>query len=456
MGLNRRSFLLASSLPAVITGIQGCSISDRQQDSCVTESGKKPFITPDCRLAGMELAELLDRFQCDFFERFTPFFLEHMVDYENGGFFPYTELDGRSRSGSTKRVWWIGRGIWAVSFLYNHLDRHQRFIDIADKAAAILLKNKPSGDDFWPTPLEHSGIPADSQAPSLYEDMFAAEGLAELAEATGDSSLRKLAKETVLKCMRRYDSPEYEYSSTYGLDIQPLAAPRIVGHWMVFLNTSSKMLRYEDDNELRAICDRCIDALFTYHLNPEFDLLNEIIHHDLSRPDNGFEQFSYTSHALETFWMVMWEAERCNNPHMFLKAAHLFKRHVQVSWDDVYGGIFPGVEHVLSNRWQLDKQMWAQVEVLVGCLMLVEHTGDSWAADMFVRMYRYFQVKYSLEEKGCPLWLLGGDRTLATKREGTGGYYHNARWLMLSILMLERMVERDGKVSGLIPDGMLL
>ncbi len=433
--MKRRSFF--NSIPAFCSA--GALSVSGGYNSAASDSGHKAF-SPDTLLAGMTLPELLEQHKHDLIERFIPFFMEHMVDHERGGFYPYTDLEGSPRDDGGKRIWWTGRGLWTVSTFYRLIDQNNDFLTIAEKAADLIIKNAPDGDNFWPSPLNHDGSPSSKQAPALYEDMFAAEGLAALAAATGEKRCRDLAKHTILKCLRRYDSPDYEYLSTYGLAIEPLKAPRILGHWMVFLNTCSQLLAVEHDNELLAVADRAIDALLEHHLNPSFDLMNEIICHDLSRPDNGFEQFSYTSHALETMWMLMSEAERRGDEALFTEAAHLFRRHVEVSWDDVYGGIFHGASHVDNNQWLLGKSMWAQVEVLVGCLLLFRHNGDTWAAEMYGKMYRYFQENYSLEDRGCPLWLLGGDRTLAAERAGTGDYYHNARWLMLSTVMLNDMV----------------
>ena len=43
-------------------------------------------------------------------------------------------------------------------------------------------------------------------------------------------------------------------------------------------------------------------------LSPRFNLLNELINHDLSRPKNEYEQLDYAGHAIETLWRVMYEA----------------------------------------------------------------------------------------------------------------------------------------------------
>ena len=279
--------------------------------------------------------------------------------------------------------------------------------------------------------------------------MFVAEGLAQLAEAAGERRYRSLAKETVLKCLRIYDRPDYVYTVTYGPKADPFPGPRVIGHWMVFINTISQMLNYESDAELESVLARCTEAVLKGHLHPEYLLLNEVRTHDLSIPEGPFSQFSYSGHAYETLWMIMAEAARRKDAAMFAEAADLFIRHVRVSWDDVYGGEFAGLVNVDDNVWETSKSAWAQVEVMVGCLLILEHRGDLRAKEMYEKMYPYFRDRYSLEKQGCPLWLLGGDRNLKAPRPGTGDTYHIPRWLMLNLLTIDRIIGRQGKVSGL-------
>ena len=205
----------------------------------------------------------------------------------------------------------------------------------------------------------------------------------------------------------------------------PPDAPRILGHWMLFLIVTTRMLRYNDDPEIKAIADRAIDAIMNYHFNPEFYLLNEILCHDLSLPDNEFAQFVYTGHAMETLWMVMWEAVRRQDRQLLLAAAQRFRRHVEISWDDVYGGVFRSLNHVNKNLWELDKQMWTQVEILVGTLLAYEHGGFDWTVEWYGKMYNYFVKNFSLKKYNSPMWLLGGSRRPWDEpRQGTGAIYH--------------------------------
>jgi hypothetical protein len=60
------------------------------------------------------------------------------------------------------------------------------------------------------------------------------------------------------------------------------------------------------------------------------------------------------------------------------------------------------------------------------------------------------QEKFPLKKHGFPMWQMGGDRKVThqphTSRKGN---YHHPRHLMHNLLVLERMIERGGKISGI-------
>ena len=179
---------------------------------------------------------------------------------------------------------------------------------------------------------------------------------------------------------------------------------------MVLLNVASQMLMVRHEPGVDAIACRALDAVMNYHYNPAFRLNNELLNHDLSRPQNEYGQLVYTGHAIETLWMVLYEAVRRKDKKLFDLAAERFRFHVEVAWDDVYGGVFRNLQNVDQNVWSLDKVLWAQEEVLIGDLCIVEHAGKAWAREMFSRMFSYVQEKYPLRRHGLPLWIFSADR----------------------------------------------
>jgi mannose/cellobiose epimerase-like protein (N-acyl-D-glucosamine 2-epimerase family) len=398
------------------------------------------------KIAGYSPEELLNQYRIYLFEDFLPFMEKYVIDHELGGFLWNTDRSGRNIT-TNKRAWYDGRGIWVYSFLYNNFRKDSSYLDTAEKTVNFVLKIKPEDKSLWPPSYTREGKELKDFPIDIYGDLFMAEGLAEFSKASQDVRYLTIAKEILLKCLNLYDSNDFSYYVDYGPEAPAIPAPRIVGHWMVLLRTSFCLLSHGPDNEIESIIRRCIDALMNYHNNPEFDLINEVLNHDLSRSEGPFSQFVYAGHVIETMWMIMYEAVRIKDKKLFDSAAEKFKKHVEVAWDDVYSGVFRALDNVDSNIWKVDKVLWEQAEVLIGALYMIEQTGDPWAYQWFEKMYRYVIETYPLKKYGYPLWNIGGDRKVTFVKEGTRiENYHHPRHLMLNILTLERIIKAGSKV----------
>ncbi|HDY88935.1 MAG TPA: hypothetical protein ENH82_12585 [bacterium] len=439
--MRRRAFLSASSCTAAISALTGVGGCDKTSQ---TEKQKtSPVFDEKVRLAGRTLEELRDLYRNDLFEDYIPFVYKYVVDNEYGGFMCHTDRDGTNLSGR-KRTWYEGRGIWVSSFLYNKLDPDPKHLEAARKSVEFILKNKPEGDRFWPQLMTREGKPT-TWISRVYGDLFVATGLQEYSKAVKDDYYWDMAKDIMLKCMRMYDRPDYGKSVDGSEALSP-PGKRYLGHWMIFIRLASQMLEFKTDPEVKAVIDRCIDAIMNHHYNTEYGLLNEELTHDLKRlPDKKYNSASL-GHGIETLWMVMYEAHRRKDKDLFNLTAERFKHHVEVAWDDIYGGVFTGL-NIETMVPSLSKVLWAQEEVLIGTMFIIEQTGASWAKDWYSKMYNYIRDKYPLKQYGYPLWILYGDRKVTFEEHAIRvGNFHHPRHLMLNLLSIERMIKHDGIV----------
>ena len=438
-------------------GSNACSPKD------VKKVSKDTSVNKIDRLAGQPIKQLLEQYHHYLFDDFLPFMDKYVVDHQYGGFMCNTNRDGTNIT-QNKTAWYEGRGIWVYSFLYNNLKKDPAYLEIAGKSVDFILKNSPSGDHLWTGSFSREGKPIGDPPNNIYGDLFVANGLSEYSKASGEEKYWDKAKEILLKCLRIYNKPDYGYIVNYGpggtYNLKNASAnqtittpeiihpkgPRVLGHWMVIIRLVTQMLEQRSDPELEKIADKCVDAIMNDHFNPEYNLINEALNHDLSRVEGPLSQFVYTGHAIETLWMLLYEAERRKDEALFNLVAERFKRHVEVAWDDVYGGVFRALDNVNENVWKTDKVLWAQEEVLIGSLYMIEHTGDQWAKDMFAKMYDYVIDKYPLKQYGYPLWILGADRKVTFEEQYSRvGNFHHPRHLMLNILGLERMINSYSK-----------
>jgi mannose/cellobiose epimerase-like protein (N-acyl-D-glucosamine 2-epimerase family) len=427
--------------------------------------GEAPPRSEDAgKLAGLSLEQLRDLYRRYLFEDFLPFMDKYVIDHQYGGFMCNTDLNGANLS-TTKNTWYEGRGIWVYSFLYNNFGKQEKHLEVARKSVEFILRVQPSGEELWPRRFARDGKALTPPATEIYGDLFVAEGLAEYLRATGEEKYWGQAKEIILKCLKIYDRPDYEPNivAEYG-GPKPIPFPgaRIQGVAMVLIRIISQMLQRRADPELEKILSHSLSAVFNHHYNPAFQLNNELLNHDYSRPNNELSQFVYTGHSIETLWMVLYEAVRTKNRQLFDTAAERFQRHVEVAWDRVYGGVFRSLNNVDQNVWTLDKVLWEQEEVLIGTLCIVEHAGAPWAREMFGKMFSYVRDKFPLQRYGYPLWIVQGDRKVTFDRRPPKGppfpeqqrveNYHHPRHLMLNLLSLDRMIRRGGATPGLFAE----
>jgi len=397
-------------------------------------------------LGGRTIEELRDRYRYDLFDDYLPFLDKYVIDHEYGGFMCTTDRDGTNIN-TNKRTWYEGRGIWAYSYMYNHVDPAPKYLEVARKSVEFIMKHKPPRDKFWPVGMTREGKALDDGDVNIYSDIFVAEGIQEYSKASGEDKWWDEAREIMFKCLDIYDNrPDYSNLSATA-NAPAVIRPRQVGHWFVLLRLGTQMLEKHDDPDIESVVERCIDAIINYHYNPEFGLVNEYLNHDMSRIDSDYGQVA-TGHGLETMWIVMFEALRRKDRTLFDRAGEILKRSAEVFWDDVYGGFFAGLDHIDKNIWSIGKSLWLQEEVLIGTMCAVEHTGAQWAKDWYTKTYTYVLDKFPLKQYGYPIWIIYADRKV-TFEEHTDRVcnYHHHRHLMLNLLAIERMIGRKGNVS---------
>jgi len=399
--------------------------------------------------ARLDFAAMRGQYRKDLFEDYVPFHEKYVVDKEFGGFHCTVTPTGELVS-TEKTAWYEGRGTWVFSFLYNQFGREQKYLDIAARSIKLIERSRPkSSEEMWPRALQRDGAPAGPPDPEVYSSLFIAEGMAEYSKAAKDAKYWEEAKQIVLRCVRHYDRPDYHplIGRTYlGPEAPAFAGARVLGVWMVLLRATTQMLATRADAELQMVNDRCVDSILNHHHNPRFQLLNELINHDMTRPRNDYEKLVYAGHAVETLWMVLDEAVRRKSIALYDRVAPMFQRHCEVSRDRVFGGLLRNLRNVDTNDWTMDKTLFPHQEALIGSLLMIEQTGDAWAREFYSSIDAYTRTRFPMKKIGSPLWQVIGNRQVdLTPDMKRAENYHQPRFLMLNLLAAERLVRRNGK-----------
>ena len=393
-------------------------------------------------IAGKSIVALRDHYRHYLFEEYLPFWSQYGIDHQLGGFICALDHDGTCLEDS-KNMWYQGRGLWTYSYLYQHFGGEEH-LQVARKARDFLLAHGRDQAGDWVTALDRRGRVVSPATKRGYEGLFVAEGLQAYARATGDAEALETAIASLWRSVSFFDDPERSAEEGYIPHNYP--GMRILGNQMVLVLILTQLLEQVADPKLEALADRVVDAIVHRFWHPEYRLMNEALDHGYRRPDDPNEDFIYLGHAIETLWMLLPEAMRRRDRALFDLAATRFRRHLEVAWDDVYGGLFRAM-HV-HGTYTFDKVLWLQEEALIGCLILLEHAGLEWAGEWFGRVFDYVEERFSLKQHGYPLYLYGGDRKVNyTDHVSRKEHYHHPRCVMRNLLALERMIARDGAVS---------
>lgn len=386
-----------------------------------------------------DLRDLRDHYSRYLFDEYLPFWDRHGIDHEYGGFLCALDHDG-TLIDDRKYMWYQGRGLWVYSYLYEHFggDRH---LQVARRTRDFLLRHGRDADGNWVESLDRQGRVIAPATDRAYAGLFVAEGLQAYARATGDSQAMDVGLDSLWRALAILDHPERQVDEGY----IPVCfkGQRTLGQHMVLILILTQMLEQRDDPRLAALADRVVEAVIERFWNPEYQLNNESLDHEYRRPDDDNEDFVYLGHAIETLWMMLPEALRRRDQTLFELVATRFRRHLEVAWDDVYGGLFRALK--VHGTAPVDKVLWAQEEGMIGCLILCEHTDWEWPAEWFARLFDYVEARFALRQYGYPLYLTAADRKVTfTPHVARKENYHHPRQVMRNLLAVKRMIDRGG------------
>ena len=424
------------------------------------------------QLAGMSLSEWRQRFYDELFVVALPFWDKYGIDHENGGIMCALDYDG-TRAHTDKVLWFQGRAIWVYSFLYNHFGKDPRYLEIARKTKAFVLKYARQEDGWWAEVLSREGKVLRAFGGDTEGMYFIVEGFQEYAAATGDEQAREIAFHLLRKLFRHFDSPAFRYRGAdfpYLWNSQQAIRPQ--GLWMVILYIATQMLRRWNDPEIAAIADRALDAIVNKHYNPEIGLNTEMLYFDFSRPP-GEERKSRFGHSVEALWMALEEATRRGDDAVWKTCTERIQHHLDAGWDYIYGGLaqwvnvdqpgyeWPvedplgtGLELHFTGEYEYMKALWALKETQVATLKVFERTEAWWAERCFGMAQKVIDEKFSQKKRGNPGYMLFADRRMTWQphvfRQDN---YHPLRQLMLCLLVLDNLIEREAEAERMERDG---
>jgi N-acylglucosamine 2-epimerase len=142
-------------------------------------------------------------------------------------------------------------------------------------------------------------------------------------------------------------------------------------------------------------------------------------------------------------WFMIHIFQRANDPARIRQAIQAIKWHLELGWDEEYGGIVlarDAEESFWADKWDT-KIWWPHTEALYALLLAYSISKETWCLDWFQRVHDYSFSHFPVPQYGE--WIQNLDRQ-GNKLNSTIALpvkdpFHLSRALINSIVVLQRL-----------------
>jgi N-acylglucosamine 2-epimerase len=315
-----------------------------------------------------------------------PFWLEHSIDRECGGYFSGLDRDGTIFD-TDKWVWLQGREVWTFATMYNQVEKKPEWLYAAKGGADFLRRFGSDPDGAYYFGLTRQGQPL-VQSYNIFSDCFAAMGFGALAAALPDSDYGTLAKNIFNNILARKDNPKGKYSKLVP-GVRPMKSFALT---MILSNLALELENVLGEEYVNRLARDLADEILGQYYKPDMGCILEQISADGSFVDSFEGRLISPGHTNESMWFLMDIGERLGDRALIRKAADIVIQTMDYGWDKEYGGIFYFMDIKGKYPLQLEadqKLWWVHLESLVACAKGYRLTGDKKLAVWFEILQKY-------------------------------------------------------------------
>lgn len=385
---------------------------------------------------------LAAQYKSELLDSVLPFWLEHSLDKECGGYFTCLNRDG-SVYDTDKFIWLQGREVWMFSMLYNKVEKRQEWLDAAIMGAEFLKKHGHDGNYNWYFSLTRDGQPI-VEPYNIFSYTFATMAFGQLALATGNKEYAEIAKKTFDIILSKVDNPKGKWNKLHAgtRPLKNFALP------MILCNLALEIQDLLDEEFLQKTIDTCISEVQQF-VRPELDgLVVENIGTDGSLVDCYEGRHMNPGHSIEAMWFMMDLGKRLGRPELIEESKNTALRMAEYGWDKEHGGIFYFMDLKGYPPQQLEwdqKLWWVHIETLITMLKGYQMTGDERCLEWFERVHDYCWTHFKDAEH--PEWFgylnRRGEVLLPLKGGKWKGCFHVPRGMYQCWQILEDLASRQ-------------
>ena len=394
------------------------------------------------------------------------FWLDKMVDHENGGFYGRIDGHGGLHPDAEKGAILNARILWSFSAAYRVLG-DEEYLKAATRAKDYIIDHfidKEFGGVYWS--LDSKGQPLDTKK-QFYAIGFVIYGMSEYARATGDREALECAMQ-LFDCIEEHafdhehngyiEACTREWGAIADMRLSELDAnyPKSQNTHLHIIEPYTNLLRAIRELQASQSCDYVPvlgsvlptsvavpdDSLLTLHaslknlidiftdkiLNPETNHLDLFFEMDWTR---GAGQLESYGHDIECSWLLHEAALVLGDEEVLNKVEPIVQLVAVASEKGLRpDGSMIHEANLDTGRVDDDLHWWVQAENVVGWYNIYQYFGDEDALDKALRGWAYIKAQLIDYEHGEWYWSRHADGTLNTVDDKAGFWkcpYHNSR-----------------------------
>ena len=378
--------------------------------------------------------------------RILPYWMERMVDQENGGFYGritgQEELMPRADKGAILNA----RILWTYSAAYRLLGREE-YKEMANRAKRYLIDHfydSEFGGVYWS--LNYRGEPLDTKK-QIYAIGFAIYGLSEFHRATGDPEALMYAVRLFNDIeSHSFDGLKNGYCEALTREWNEIADMRLsekdanerktMNTHLHIIEPYTNLYRVWKTPELEKSIRNLLD-IFTDKL-----LNKETYHLDLFFNDEweGKRNIESYGHDIEASWLLHETALVSGDKELLHKIERLIRRIAEAADEGLRPDGSMVYEHWKDgDKFDLQRQWWVQCENIIGHIDLYQYFRTEENLLVAIQCWNYV-AKHLLDAKnGEWPWAILEDGSVNKEDDKAGFWkcpYHNSR-------MCLELIERD-------------
>ncbi len=375
-----------------------------------------------------------------------PFWVQHSVDRNHGGFIFSLDRDG-SVVDTDKPMWIEGRFTWLLSTLYNAVERREEWLDLAKHGIDFILEHGFDEDGRVFYSVTKEGEPLRKRR-YLFSECFATLALAAFGEASGDGTMVRRA-EDLLQLILRYSSEPGLLEPKVDTQTRPargLGFPMILINVAQVLRQAVENTRLTTQTDYTKLIDEKIDEIDRYLVNREYRCVLEIAGPNGELIDHFDGRILTPGHGIEAAWFILHESRhRGGDSRLTELGCTMLDWMWEIGWDDEYGGViyFGDAKGLpITEYWHDMKFWWPQNEAIIATLLAYHLTGEQKYFDWHLKAHKWAHERFPDPEYGEWFGYLHRDGRLSSTLKGNmfKGPFHIPRMQLYCWKLLEEMI----------------